>query len=55
MTNFIENSNIDYWIYGHTHRNVNNKIGKCEMLSNQFGYSYYNENDDFNFNKIIEI
>ncbi|OCG01487.1 hypothetical protein A9G12_02785 [Gilliamella sp. wkB112] len=29
----------DYWIYGHSHNNINKQIGKLEFLSNQRGYS----------------
>lgn len=56
-TDFITNSNIDYWIYGHVHRNVGNgiKLGGTTMLSNQLGYVHMNENHDFSRDSFIEI
>lgn len=28
----------DVWIYGHTHSNLDSKIGDCRLVSNQAGY-----------------
>lgn len=28
----------DAWIYGHTHANLDIKIGRCRLISNQLGY-----------------
>jgi predicted phosphohydrolase len=40
LDNEILNSNIDYWVYGHTHANVGDiQIGKTWITSNQLGYS----------------
>lgn len=51
---FIENSGIDYWIYGHHHRNVEPFIiGSTHLLTNQLGYVRYNEHENFSLNKII--
>ncbi|WP_447640057.1 hypothetical protein [Paracnuella aquatica] len=45
---FIESSYIDYWIFGHHHRNVAPfYIGKTKMLTNQLGYVWHQENDGF--------
>ena len=55
-TNFILNNEIDYWIYGHSHRNLDDfKIGNTEMITNQFGYINRNEHKTFNYEKTIEI
>lgn len=55
-TNFILNHGIDYWIYGHSHRNLNDfRIGNTKMITNQFGYVDWNEQNSFNYEKIIEI
>lgn len=55
-TNFILNSNIDYWIYGHSHRNLEDfQIGNTKMVTNQFGYVGWKEHETFNYEKIIEI
>ena len=35
---YIADSGIDYWIYGHSHRNIDAQIGKTQILSNQLGY-----------------
>lgn len=54
LDNFIENSGIDYWIYGHHHRNVPAfKIGTTEMLTNQLGYVRLNEHSNFSLNRLI--
>ncbi len=51
---FIENSGIDYWVYGHHHRNTKPfALGNTELLTNQLGYVNYNEHHDFNSNKLI--
>jgi hypothetical protein len=39
LTNFIlEHPNITNWIHGHTHVNVDYKIGECHVTSNMRGY-----------------
>ncbi len=53
---FIENSEIDFWIYGHSHRNLGDlKIGNTQMISNQFGYVNWDEHGTFDYEKVIEI
>lgn len=53
---FIETSEIGYWIFGHHHVNVHSfKIGKTHMLTNQLGYIHYNENYGFRNDAIIKI
>jgi len=38
-TRLILNSEIDFWIYGHSHRNLDDfAIGGTKMITNQFGY-----------------
>ena len=55
-TNFILNNEIDFWIYGHSHRNLEDfKIGTTKMVTNQFGYIGLNEHLNFSYEKIIEI
>ena len=55
-TDFILNSEIDFWIYGHSHRNKDDfKIGNTNMVTNQFGYAEWNEQKSFNYEKVIEI
>ena len=43
LKDYIENSNIDYWVYGHSHRNIECQIGKTKILSNQLGYVSHGE------------
>ena len=44
----------DLWICGHTHSNVNTRIGKCRLLSNQKGYPN-GICDGFDENLVIEL
>lgn len=55
LEKFIEQSPIDYWIYGHSHRNIDKKIGNTKCVTNQLGYVFYNEHTTFDPQKIIEI
>lgn len=56
MFNFIEESEIDYWIYGHHHCNVSDfTVGKTKLVTNQLGYIKYNENENFNSSRVISI
>ncbi len=52
---FIESSLIDYWIYGHSHRNIDGVIGNTQCLSNQLGYVFANEHTTFDSSKVIEL
>lgn len=48
MFSFIENSEINYWIYGHHHCNVADfTIGTTKLITNQLGYVKYSENEGF--------
>jgi len=44
----------DYWIYGHTHSNLDINVNKTRLISNQRGYPHENL-DDFNSNFILTI
>lgn len=52
---YIATSGIDYWIYGHSHRNIDKTIGTTRCICNQFGYAFHNEHLTFDGNKYIEI
>ena len=43
LTDYIENSSVDLWVYGHSHRSIEATIGKTRMVSNQIGYIAYGE------------
>ncbi len=45
----------NYWIYGHSHTNINAMIGNTQCLSNQLGYVFSNEYQDFSHGKYITI
>ncbi len=56
LYDYIFDSNIDYWIYGHHHANIPSfKIGNTTMITNQLGYVAHGENALFKRNAIIEI
>lgn len=38
LTDYIESSGIDVWIYGHSHRSIDRQIGLTRVVSNQVGY-----------------
>ncbi len=53
---WIADSKITYWIYGHSHTNIRGKIGNTEFLSNQLGYVYeVPEAVDFNNGAYIKV
>ena len=55
LADYIATSGIDYWIYGHSHRNIDKIIGTTRCVCNQFGYAFHNEHLTFDRNKVIEI
>lgn len=55
-TDFIADSDIDAWIYGHSHRNIPDfDIKGTKMITNQLGYVGWYENYSFQRDKIFEI
>ena len=54
LANYIASSGIEYWIYGHSHRNIDRKIGATHCICNQFGYAFRNEHLSFSRGKVIE-
>ena len=55
LRDFIETCPAEYWIYGHSHRNIDAVIGKTRCVSNQLGYVADNEHATFDRGKVIEI
>jgi len=47
LTDFIKECGAKYWIYGHSHRNINKLIGNTQCICNQIGYMYFDENETF--------
>jgi hypothetical protein len=55
-TSLIAQSDVDYWIYGHSHRNLGDfKIGNTQMITNQLGYVNWNEHHRFQYDKVIDL
>jgi triosephosphate isomerase len=55
LSDYIETSGVDYWIYGHSHRNIDIVIGNTKCVSNQLGYVFQNEHLTFVPDKTIVI
>ena len=57
LTDRIEAEGPDYWIYGHSHRNIDAQIGSTRLLSNQLGYISHGEylNNGFDPARYIDI
>ena len=57
LGDYIATSGIDYWIYGHSHRNIEAQIGGTRILSNQLGFVSYGEyrTNGFSFSRFIKI
>ena len=57
LGDYIANSGIDYWIYGHSHRNIDAQIGDTQILSNQLGYVFQGEHlkKGFSAGRYIEV
>lgn len=55
LEDYITGSGIGYWIYGHSHYNVDVKIGNTLCTSNQLGYVFRGEHKTFDHSKCIVI
>ncbi len=55
LEDYIKDSGIDFWIYGHSHYNADVKIGSTMCVSNQLGYVFHGENTTFVPGKYLEI
>ena len=56
LSEFIEENEIDYWLYGHHHYNSEIfEIGKTKLLTNQLGYVRSNEHFGYRNDAIFEI
>ena len=55
LTDYIKTCGAKYWIFGHSHRNINKVIGKTSCLCNQVGYIFDDENETFSHDKCIKI
>ena len=55
LTEYIKTCGAKYWIFGHSHRNINKKIGKTYCICNQVGYVMCDENETFQNDKFIDL
>ena len=56
LFDFIESSNINYWVYGHHHSNTPEfSIKNTKLITNQLGYVQQNEHLKFETNKYFEL
>ena len=56
LGDFIADSRIDAWIFGHSHANEEATIGNTRIVCNQLGYVYYRENlGGFDCGKFIKV
>ena len=57
LGNFIADSRIDAWIYGHSHTNIDTTIGNTKIVCNQMGYVFSNEHltNGFESGKVLEL
>jgi len=56
LADLIISSDIDYWIYGHSHRNLGEVVvGQTKLISNQLGYVLASEHKTFDFSCTIII
>ena len=55
LTDYIKKCGAKYWIFGHSHRNINTVIGKTSCLCNQVGYILAGEQETFSREKNIDI
>lgn len=55
LGNYIADSRINCWIYGHSHRNIDAVIGNTRCMSNQLGYVFQNEHHSFRRDAVVEL
>ena len=55
LGNYIADSRISAWIYGHSHHTTDLTIGNTRLVSNPLGYLFCGENTGFNDSAVIEI
>ena len=55
LGDYMADSRINYWIYGHSHRNIDRTIGNTRCVSNQLGYVFQDEHQSFRRDAVIEL
>lgn len=52
---FIESCGAEYWVYGHSHKNISKVIGRTQFVSNQLGYVFSGEHVHFKLSAVFQI
>ena len=56
LHDYIADSRIDVWIYGHSHTNIDTEINRTKVIYNQLGYVQRGEHEyGFDGRKFIEL
>lgn len=55
LGNYIADSRISAWIYGHSHDCTDLMIDNTHLVSNPLGYVFCGENVNFNDSALIEV
>ena len=55
LGNYIADSRISAWIYGHSHHRTDLMIGNTLLVSNPLGYVFCGENTNFDDSDAIEV
>lgn len=56
LGDYIVDSRIDCWIYGHSHENIDIQLGKTQIVCNQLGYVKNGEGEPrFDSGKFVEL
>lgn len=55
LGDWIADNPINYWIFGHSHADVEGTIGQTQFLSNQLGYLELGEGKTFSPAKVIKL
>ena len=56
LTEYIETSGVDLWVYGHSHRSIDRMIGTTRVVSNQVGYVAYGEyGKNFSGDRFVDL
>ena len=55
LGNYIADSRINAWVYGHAHHQTDLMIGNTHLVSNPLGYVFTGEHATFNDSAVIEI
>ncbi len=55
LGDLITDSRVNYWIYGHSHRNITKLIGNTQFVCNQLGYIKALEHLTFKTDSVIDL